>query len=123
MTDPEIMTDEELTRFEQLLANEGQLISIEMDRLVNKAVTSLKRTYGSLDKAKEEIEQLRRQRDELQFMHEPVIGDDPDDDDPPCTNPEGHEWVCTGTGYGGDDERFFGEGRMYCTWCGKDGDG
>lgn len=41
---------------------------------------------------------------------------------PPCTNPGGHEWVYTGTQYGGDDESYFGEGRCYCQWCGADGD-
>ena len=39
-----------------------------------------------------------------------------------CTNPGGHSWVCTGTAYGGDDERWCGEGRMYCEFCGTDGD-
>lgn len=39
-----------------------------------------------------------------------------------CDNPGGHEWVCTGTQYGGDDERWHGEGRCYCIHCGADGD-
>lgn len=39
-----------------------------------------------------------------------------------CTNPKGHEWAYTGTAYGGDDERWHGEGRCYCVWCGADGD-
>lgn len=34
----------------------------------------------------------------------------------------GHEWAYTGTAYGGDDERWHGEGRAYCIHCGKDGD-
>ena len=49
-----------------------------------------------------------------------------DDDEPldpgqngPCP---GHEFVCTGTAYGGDDESYFGEGRCYCIHCGADGD-
>jgi hypothetical protein len=49
-----------------------------------------------------------------------------DDDDPPdgplrdrCP---GHEWAYTGTAYGGDDERWGGEGRAYCIHCGADGD-
>ncbi len=46
-------------------------------------------------------------------------GDDPD----ACTNPRGHEWEYTGTAYGGDDERYYGEGRCYCIHCGTDGDG
>lgn len=37
----------------------------------------------------------------------------------PCAK---HEWVYTGTAYGGDDESFHGEGRVYCTHCGADGD-
>lgn len=39
-----------------------------------------------------------------------------------CTNPEGHKWFRTGTAFGGDDERWGGEGRCYCTYCGADGD-
>ena len=41
---------------------------------------------------------------------------------PPCTDPGGHEFECTGTAYGGDDERWHGEGRMLCVHCGADGD-
>lgn len=33
-----------------------------------------------------------------------------------------HDFVCTGTEYGGDDESYHGEGRCYCVRCGKDGD-
>lgn len=33
-----------------------------------------------------------------------------------------HEWTYTGTAYGGDDDRWFGEGRGYCAKCGADGD-
>lgn len=33
-----------------------------------------------------------------------------------------HEFVCTGTQYGGDDERWHGEGRCLCIHCGADGD-
>lgn len=33
-----------------------------------------------------------------------------------------HEFVYTGTAYGGDDERCGGEGRCYCAHCGLDGD-
>lgn len=51
---------------------------------------------------------------------EPIFDDD---GEPRCTNPAGHEWECTGTAYGGDDESYFGEGRSYCIWCGMDGDG
>lgn len=45
-----------------------------------------------------------------------------DDGEPRCTNPGGHEFECTGTAYGGDDESYFGEGRCFCVWCGADGD-
>jgi hypothetical protein len=33
-----------------------------------------------------------------------------------------HDWACTGTEYGGDDDSYHGEGRCYCTKCGADGD-
>jgi hypothetical protein len=33
-----------------------------------------------------------------------------------------HEWACTGSAYGGADDRWHGEGRMYCVKCGADGD-
>ena len=33
-----------------------------------------------------------------------------------------HDFAYTGTAYGGDDERWMGEGRCYCLKCGKDGD-
>jgi hypothetical protein len=33
-----------------------------------------------------------------------------------------HDWVFTGTAYGGDDESYRGEGRCYCPLCGADGD-
>lgn len=33
-----------------------------------------------------------------------------------------HEWACTGSAYGGDDESYHGEGRSYCLRCGTDGD-
>ena len=45
-----------------------------------------------------------------------------DDGEPRCTNPKGHEWAYTGTQYGGDDNRWHGEGRCYCIHCGADGD-
>lgn len=40
-----------------------------------------------------------------------------------CTHPNGHDWECTGSAYGGDDDRWHGEGRMLCVHCGADGDG
>jgi hypothetical protein len=45
--------------------------------------------------------------------------DEPSDD---CSNPAGHRWIYTGTAYGGDDERWHGEGRCLCAYCGADGD-
>ena len=45
-----------------------------------------------------------------------------DDGEPICSNPGGHEFECTGTQYGGDDERWGGEGRSLCIHCGADGD-
>lgn len=35
----------------------------------------------------------------------------------------GHQWIYTGSAYGGDDDRWCGEGRCYCRNCGADGDG
>jgi hypothetical protein len=34
----------------------------------------------------------------------------------------GHDWVYTGSLYGGDDDSYHGEGRCYCALCGADGD-
>lgn len=45
------------------------------------------------------------------------------DDEDACTDRRGHEWAYTGTQYGGDDERWQGEGRCHCVHCGADGDG
>jgi hypothetical protein len=50
-----------------------------------------------------------------------------DDNEPgedcPHRHPDGSSaWVYTGTQYGGDDERWHGEGRCYCELCGADGD-
>lgn len=39
-----------------------------------------------------------------------------------CATERGHEWSYTGTAYGGDDEGYRGEGRVYCCHCGADGD-
>jgi hypothetical protein len=43
---------------------------------------------------------------------------DPGSDNPDCV----HEWAYTGTAYGGDDDRWMGEGRAYCINCGANGD-
>lgn len=43
---------------------------------------------------------------------------DPGSNDAGCE----HDFVCSGTAYGGDDESYHGEGRSYCTKCGADGD-
>jgi len=57
-------------------------------------------------------------------MGEPQIVDFPEEDDfyESCSNPGGHSYECTGTAYGGDDERWNGEGRCLCIHCGADGD-
>lgn len=39
-----------------------------------------------------------------------------------CETRTGHRWSHTGTAYGGDDDSFRGEGRVYCLHCGADGD-
>lgn len=39
-----------------------------------------------------------------------------------CATGRGHKWSYSGTAYGGDDESYFGEGRVYCCHCGADGD-
>lgn len=61
------------------------------------------------------VDERRRAR-----LPDPV---EPEADDDRCTNPRGHSFQCTGTSYGGDDERWHGEGRCYCIFCGADGDG
>ena len=35
---------------------------------------------------------------------------------------KGHQWACSGSAYGGDDDSYHGEGRSYCCHCGADGD-
>lgn len=44
------------------------------------------------------------------------------DDEPEPEDNCAHEWNYTGTNYGGDDERWHGEGRVICRLCGADGD-
>jgi hypothetical protein len=45
------------------------------------------------------------------------------DDEPVDPRDEcAHDWNYTGTAYGGDDERWHGEGRVICRKCGADGD-
>jgi hypothetical protein len=39
-----------------------------------------------------------------------------------CAHTTGHTWSYSGTNYGGDDERYHGEGRCLCAQCGADGD-
>lgn len=43
---------------------------------------------------------------------------DPEEEEEICN----HEWSYTGSAYGGDDDSYHGEGRVYCTKCGADGD-
>lgn len=54
----------------------------------------------------------------IEIEEDPLLSGYP----PPCSNPEGHEWMYTGTAYGGDDSSYNGEGRCYCAYCGADGD-
>lgn len=44
------------------------------------------------------------------------------EDEPTAQDTCQHDWVHTGTAYGGDDESYHGEGRCYCSQCGADGD-
>jgi hypothetical protein len=39
-----------------------------------------------------------------------------------CETERGHQWSCSGSAYGGDDDSYHGEGRVYCCYCGADGD-
>lgn len=39
-----------------------------------------------------------------------------------CAVERGHGFTYTGTQYGGDDDRWSGEGRCLCAYCGADGD-
>ena len=66
------------------------------------------------DIAKLMVKSGYRIRDKDDVDREP----DPGSDNPDCV----HEWAYTGTAYGGDDERWMGEGRAYCVNCGADGD-
>jgi hypothetical protein len=56
-------------------------------------------------------------------MADPGDEDDDETQSPAGRCPCGGRWVYTGTAYGGDDERYHGEGRVYCDRCGADGDG
>jgi hypothetical protein len=53
---------------------------------------------------------------------DPFENFDPESGEFVCTDPKGHEWEYTGSAYGGDDDRWCGEGRCYCIHCGADGD-
>lgn len=68
---------------------------------------------------------LDRARDGFTSLVDAHAGEVADDEplDPGQRRPcPGHEFVCTGTAYGGDDASFHGEGRCYCIHCGADGD-
>jgi hypothetical protein len=39
-----------------------------------------------------------------------------------CGTVRGHSWSYSGTNYGGGDDRWCGEGRCLCSYCGADGD-
>lgn len=58
----------------------------------------------------------------LQALGRLAPSDDDDGYPPRCSSRHGHSWVCSGSAYGGDDDRWHGEGRMYCEHCGADGD-
>lgn len=60
--------------------------------------------------------------DELACMREAASERPMDDDETDPTEDCAHDWNYTGTQYGGDDERFHGEGRVICRKCGADGD-
>lgn len=55
---------------------------------------------------------------EFGATEEDLANCDPGSDNPFCR----HDWSCTGSAYGGDDDRWCGEGRMLCSKCGADGD-
>jgi hypothetical protein len=40
-----------------------------------------------------------------------------------CRTERGHDFIYTGSNYGGFDDSYSGEGRCYCANCGADGDG
>lgn len=67
-------------------------------------------------------EALRRANPDIPARTIKAFIDEPGD----CTSIEQfmcrHEFAYTGTQYGGDDERWHGEGRAYCQKCGMDGD-
>lgn len=68
--------------------------------------------------AREAIRRLRATTDEL-----PRNGDREQADEPEPPESCRHEWITTGTAYGGDDASYRGEGRCICRLCGMDGDG
>lgn len=72
--------------------------------------------------ARAELAGFERAQAELE-ERAPVLEDREEDDDPTgCKCPTGPSWVYTGTAYGGDDPSYHGEGRVYCSGCGADGD-
>ncbi len=61
------------------------------------------------------------------LVAKPEQADGDDEYEEACADDEdgahcAHDWVYTGTAYGGDDESFRGEGRVICRLCGADGD-
>lgn len=64
-------------------------------------------SFGSVERALDEINQQAANTAEA--------------DDEPAENCA-HEWIFTGTAYGGEDSRWHGEGRCFCAKCGADGD-
>jgi len=99
---------------------------MKIDAMIERTIRALRRA-GDTEESLTDIEATLR----LEFGEELLaetetddLYDDWDDGDPPCTNPSGggHQFTCTGTAYGGDDERYHGEGRSFCIHCGADGD-
>jgi hypothetical protein len=84
---------------------------------------ALMTSYGAAARCEWEKEYLLAQRIVSQAIADASGAGDYDDEAPLGKCPCGGVWVCTGSAYGGDDESYHGEGRIYCDQCGADGDG
>lgn len=79
--------------------------------------------YGAAARCEWAAEYLLAERIVSAAQYDLAHPDGDDEDEAPIGRcPCGGAWVCTGTAYGGDDERYCGEGRIYCDTCGADGD-
>lgn len=94
----------------------------EINAMINTSGLVLKRleTIQSLiaDGAATADDMSVADEDGLEREYDNEIDDDPN----ACSHPRGHQFVNTGTAYGGDDERWGGEDRSYCRHCDADGD-